>query len=646
MLRPPTRTTPDAWAAENRIYPKSSGMPGPRNPFLTPYAVPIGRAIHEGRHRRIVAVMGAQSGKSETFLDCLGARLDQRPAPILYVGPSKEFLTDQFEPRLMDLFDQAATLRAKVVRGRRMKKTRKLVAGVPVRLAHAGSSTALKSDPFALAFVDEYDEMLSNIKGQGDPLGLIEARGDTYADFCAAIISTCSRGLVETEIDPVSGLEFWKIADQDDLKSGIWRLWQEGTRFHWAWPCPHCSEYFIPRHKCLHGHEDVTPAKARRDAFLACPRCGCGIFDESKDDMNAKGLFVAPGQTITPEGEVVGDIPENSTLSFWVSGLASPFVSWGERAEKYVKALQTGEGDRIQTVINAGFGECYSDALGGDAPAWEEVRARAQPYKSGDVPAEVICAVAGVDVQKRSLYYVVRGFGSHATSWLLDHGQIHGDTDQDQVWDDLWELLQTQYDGVGIRIAFINSGFRPDAPENGDEHRVYAFCRKHPTVTRATKGHDTQSAPLLTRRVEITLKGAKAKGSLELVHIDTDHFKSLVHSRIKTPDGKPGAFYLPQDIDEDYCKQLTSEARALTPNGKRVWVRKSRNNHLLDAESMAAAAGHFLRVHNLREGMQRPRQLDSAPGALEPARTPSQQPQQQQPKRSGGWLDKRQGWLR
>ncbi|OYW56098.1 MAG: terminase, partial [Hyphomicrobium sp. 12-62-95] len=121
--------------------------------------LPWSAAVHRGGYRRVVAVTAAQSGKTDSMLDVIGARLDQRPAPILYVGPTKEFLTDQFEPRLMALLDDAATLSNKVVRGRRMKKTLKSVAGVRVRLAHAGSSSALKSDPAALALIDEYDEM-------------------------------------------------------------------------------------------------------------------------------------------------------------------------------------------------------------------------------------------------------------------------------------------------------------------------------------------------------------------------------------------------------------------------------------------------------------------------------------------------------
>ena len=78
--------------------------------------LPWSAAVHRGTYRRVVAVTAAQSGKTDSMLDVIGARLDQRPAPILYVGPTKEFLTDQFEPRLMALLDDAATLSNKVVR--------------------------------------------------------------------------------------------------------------------------------------------------------------------------------------------------------------------------------------------------------------------------------------------------------------------------------------------------------------------------------------------------------------------------------------------------------------------------------------------------------------------------------------------------
>src|SRR5215467_9475677 len=170
MVVPSMMMTPDEWAHLNRTYPTTAAIPGRRDPLLTPYVVEPERVIASGAYRRVVLVFGAQTGKSELMLDVAGQRLDQRPAPIIYVGPNKQFLTEQFEPRVMNLLDEAPTLMEKVARGKRMTKTRKVVAGVPFRLAHAGSSAALKSDPAALALVDEYDEMLANVRQQGDPL--------------------------------------------------------------------------------------------------------------------------------------------------------------------------------------------------------------------------------------------------------------------------------------------------------------------------------------------------------------------------------------------------------------------------------------------------------------------------------------------
>lgn len=570
--------------------------------------LPWSAAVHRGNYRRVVAVTAAQSGKTDSMLDVIGARLDQRPAPILYVGPTKEFLTDQFEPRLMALLDDAASLSHKVVRGRRMKKTLKSVAGVRVRLAHAGSSSALKSDPAALALIDEYDEMMANVKGQGDVLGLVEARGETYADFVTAITSTPSRGLVEIERDTASGLEFWALAASEDLESPIWKLWQSGTRHHWAWPCRHCLTYFIPRFKQLRWPERATPAQSKRDTVLVCPNCGGQHTDADKPWLNDRGSMVAPGETVTliDDQPVVSGAPEeSSTLSMWTSGLCSPFVSFGQRAETYLTALQSGDSDRVQTAMNAAFGECYSMTASGDVPEWQEIMERQLPYRPGEVPSEGLRLVMAVDVQKFSLYFVIRAFGSRGTSWLVECGQLYGPTEGDDVWAALADLMLTPVGGLQIEKVFIDSGFRPDKPEQGNEHKVYEFCRRYSWLCAPTKGRDVQTPPYRVSKIEVKPDGKKALYSIDLVSLSTDFFKSLVISRLRTPVGMPGAFYVYDGITEDYCKQLTSEARVVI-EGRPSWIRRSRNNHFLDCEALCAAIGYALNVQRIPEGVSRP----------------------------------------
>lgn len=607
ITRASQKRDPADWAADHRIYPESAGIPGPRNPYLTPYMLPWSAAVHRGGYRRVVAVTSAQSGKTDNMLDIIGARLDQRPAPILYVGPTKEFLTDQFEPRLMSLLDEAQTLKDKVVRGRRMKKTLKWVAGVRVRLAHAGSSSALKSDPAALALIDEFDEMMANVKGQGDVLGLVEARGETYADFVTAITSTPSRGLVDTELDPESGLEFWARSQVDDLESPIWKLFQEGTRHHWAWPCRHCGDFFVPRFKQLRWPDRATPAQAKRDAVLVCPHCG-GIHTEAdKPWLNERGAMVAPGQkaALVNDRPVVTGNPEDSpTLSMWTSGLCSPFVSFGQRAETYLTALQSGDQNRIQTAMNASFGECYSLSSSGDVPEWQEIMERRQPYRSGEVPSAGLRLVMAVDVQKFSLVYVIRVFGSRGTSWLVDAGQLYGPTEDDDVWSALADLMLQPIGGMQIEKVFIDSGFRPDKPEQGNEHKVYEFCRRYSWLCSPTKGKDVQTPPYRVSKIEVKPDGKRARYSIDLVTLSTDFFKSLVISRIRTPRGEPGAFYVHDQVSEDYCKQLTSEARIVV-EGKPRWVRRARANHFFDCEAMCAAIGYAFNVQRIPEGVQR-----------------------------------------
>lgn len=562
-------------------------------------------------------VTSAQSGKTETFLDIIGERLDNRPMPIIYVGPSKEFVTDQFEPRLVELFRQAPSLGRKVeggIDGKRQKRTLKRVAGTRIRLAHAGSSTALKSDPAAFALVDEYDEMLANVKGQGDPLGLVEARGDTYADFTTGIVSTPSNGMVEVERDPVSGLEFWSVAETDDVKSPIWRLWQEGTRHHWCWPCPHCKAYFVPRFSLMQWPKNATPAQGRREAYLRCPNNGCVIEECHKAQMNARGVHVAPGQTIDADGVVTGDPPDSSTLSFWISGLASPFVSFGQRAENYLTALRSNESAKIQTAMNAQFGEVYVDGSG-DVPEWETIFANRQSYRAGEVNHAARYLTFGCDVQKNRLIWVVRAWGYRATSWLVKHGELMGNTAAEDIWNDLSEMLRTPFDEMLIKVAFIDSGFRPGKKEGVPVNRVYEFCRRHRRFAFPSKGSShVMLRPLIKSTIEVTQQGKQKPYGLELMRLDTDHWKSFVHERLRWPHDQPGAWYLNNDVDEEYCRQLVAEARVTTPSGKPQWVQRSRENHYLDAEAMAAAAGYLLNVQHLRGSS-----MPSTSKAAEPA---------------------------
>ena len=635
-LRPTPELTPDAWGASNRIYGPGSGRPGRRDPALTAFAIDFGRAVANRQHRRVVAVFAAQSGKSETLLDVIGWKMDQRPGPILYVGPTRQFLNEQFEPRLMTLLDEAPRLRLKVARGKRMTKTRKVIAGQPLRLAHGGSSSALKSDPASLAILDEVDEMLASVKGAGNPVALVAARGTTVADFTMAVTSTPSEGPSETEHDPASGLEFWSPQDPKTVGSMVWRLWQDGSMRHWAWPCPACGVYFVPRFSCVEWPATVevsdadgvvstrklTVAEIEMQAFMRCPNLACRAEirddperDNLKTEMNRRGRYVAPGQTVDRDGTVHGEPRSNRTDSYWASGLCSPFRTFGERAAAYVEAARSGDAESLRVCINADLGELYAPKSG-DAPAWTEVRARCLPYRSGDLPAGVLILTCGVDVQKTRLVYAVRGWGMRQESWLVEHGEVYGDTRGDQVWQDFADqVLAREWGGrLTIRRCLVDSGFRPGRPDEVPENKVYSFCRVFARTCTPCKGYATRQVPVSLNRIEVTPSGGRPAYGVELARIDSDWAKSAVHEKIRAPLDAAGGWHLPEDVTEAYCRQVVSEARVRSASGGATWVRNTRENHALDVEALNVAAAWLVGVQRLREGTTRPKPAYAAPG--------------------------------
>lgn len=538
-------------------------------------------------------------GKTDGSLNIIGQRMDDDPAPGIYVGPSKSFVEDQMEPRLKDMINSAASLSAKLARGKREKKTRKQISGVDLRLAWAGSATELASFPAAFALIDERDRMDANIKGEGDPVGLVEARGDTYIDFTMGIFSTPLVGNVEEVWDDHSKIFRWQVEEPGQIQSPIWKLWQEGTRHEWAWRCPHCNLYFVPRFNLLKWPKGATAEEARKNSWLVCHHCGGVIEDKHKIELNASALAIAPGQKVV-RGKLQGNAPDNSAYSLWVSGICSPWRTFGQRAHRFLTAVASGDQERIQTAINTGFGELFKMA-GDQLIPWSKVAELKEPYKYRQVPKEVIKITCAVDVQSDRLIYSVRGWGVGWESWLLAADNLWGDTRLDDVWDDLAEVIRIGVDGRMFDLVLVDSGYRPGKPVTLPTNKIYEFCRKHRGRVRATKGRAKMDKPFKMSKIDITLSGRLLRSGLELWHLDTDYFKSWVQLRLNIPEDAAGRWHISEDANDEYCKALVSESRVVKPSGAVTWIRQNKENHYLDTESMNVAAAHMLGAHKFTE---------------------------------------------
>lgn len=594
---------------------------------------PILRAAVDPKYKQITIVCASQMAKTESLFNIIGHKLQDDPAPVLYVGPTQKLVESYSEGRVMPMIRSAPELWDRLAKGKKNKVTEKFISGVRLGFGWAGSATELSGHPAALVLVDERDRMTA-IKGEGDPVKLADARTSTYPDGKVIVSSTCTVGSVETEVHPDTGMEHWKPGTEEEIISPIWRLWQQGTRFEWAWPCTDCGSYFIPRFKHLvWSPEKATPEQALQNTKMACPHCGVLIDDTAKEGMNAKGRYVAPGQHVERDGTVVGAAPARTNASFWISGLCSPWRSWGRRAADFLAAVRAGDQDALQVALNTGLGELY--AMGGDAPAWEAVRQLAQGYESGSVPEGVRLITCAVDVQKDRLIYGVRGWGWNNESWLIEADEIWGETAHDAVWTELDALLVRDFGSDHkIRLMLIDSGYRPGEKNRNPDNQIYKFCYRHRGRAFPTKGHDKQDRPVFASKIDISYKGKIVKNGLQLWHVDTDYCKSFVHARIEWPQGEPGGWHLPSDITDEYCQQVTAEARVVNATGRAQWIKLRKDNHYLDIEALNVAGAQILRVH----AMARPESSPKDEQAAEQPRVPSPQPRSTgAPRRHGNW---------
>lgn len=564
--------------------------------------------------------MGSQVSKTETLLTLCGHKLDTDPAPLLYIGPTKSNVEKVIEPRAEHMIRNCPSLAGKVESDGKRRKLAKRIAGVLFRFAWAGSPTELASQPAHTVVVDEVDRM-KPIPGEGDPVALARVRTATYPDGRLIAASSPTEGTVTTEIHPETGIEHWRVADADDIASPIWRLWQEGTRYEWAVPCPHCGEFFVPRFHLLKWKtKDATPLEAQRDAHLACPRNGCVIENDAKGWCNQAGTFLAPGQSVEgfdltragrPDhaqlgfgdgnGRVVGDVEDSDTDSFWVSGLMSPWVPFGTRALEWIEATRSGDQERIRVLVNTAFGELY--AVRGEAPDWAVVRdGCAADYSMGDVPAWVQRVFVTADVQKDRIVYVVRGWGAGFRSALLEHGELWGPSDQNEPFDKLDEVRGKQFGGLPVFATAIDANYRTD--------QVYEYARTRGLSVYATIGKDNPAQLYAPSDVARKRGGKTVHLGMKRWVFNATHFKGWVHDRLVLPQEHEGAWHLPSRTARgepigssgqlnEYCRQIVGEQRIRLPSGRTLWKRVG-ENHYLDCEAQQALLAQICDVRLLR----------------------------------------------
>lgn len=539
------------WASKKRILGRSeSNMTGYYNSEVVPYLNEIADACESGLYSTVVIVMGAQMSKTEFLLNRAGYVLSKDPVPIALAFPTQD-LVKRFSKKRLDKMILNTPELACTFDKEKSTFTDKYVGGGSIRLIWCTSAVQLSSDPLKEAYIDELDRCAEDVCGEGDPVTLLKARGSTYPDF---LLITSSTPTIEGASPIVSE-------------------WNKGTKKKFYWFCPNCNKSFYPCSSFLR-YPDSKP----EEAWVECPNCNFRITNELKQELNKNGVFISEYNE-----EVLKRI---TTASYWISGLCSPWRSFGDRARELYDAEKSGDPNKIKAVINTAFGETY--VLKGEAPDYLAVYSCIRDYEKIDLEHKISFVFATVDVQANRLYFVIRGWGENFNSWLFLYGEFFGDTSSITTFQEFEkQVLGTNecprlFYGLPITQVLIDCGFR--------EAVVFDFCRSNLARFQPVKGNN-QVMPIRPSRIEYGIK----KYPMQLWLVNDGYFKEMLYQNIKAEQYQKKWFV--NKIDEDYAKSVTAEEMIINEKGKKEWILKHHRNDYLDCEKYMLALAHIMGLH-------------------------------------------------
>ncbi len=408
--------------------------------------------------------------------------------------------------------------------------------------------------------------------------------------------------------------------------SKIETRYEESNRQTYQLECPHCRHWqaliFFPHAEGpfagrggIHGLQDDagnwrTPDEALVHAWYQCEKCGKRITDAEKAAAIPRGLWVPRGCGVE-RGILVG-VPERSSLhsGFHLSRLYCPpeKYTFAAIAREYLKCRD--DDSSLRGFYNNWLGLTYQTK--NKTPLWFELKKKlCIPQPRGFVHPEAMFLTAGGDTQDDRVYGVVRawwGRRGECTSALVDHREFFPRLDVDGepipdsdlvalgrwVLDTDWPMFGQPFKKFRVRTLCLDSGGHRTS-------RVYRFTRKYSTTrVRAVKG-DTRIMSAWQRSLidNDPVSGKPIDGGQDLWLLNVNEFKEDIHMHWRFASEDPGAWSLPENVDEVYLRHIANEYAVdkRKPDGheKRSWnVRDHRCGvDYLDCEVYAFAAAQM-----------------------------------------------------
>ena len=544
----------EAWLDE------TSARPGRWKPELVPWAREIIDGLDPGSPVRRIVVMKSGQASITTIMVLVSAYLiAEAPRSFALIWPTLDLVRANFKQRLQPLYQAIPTLSNLFdfsIRSSDLTATQLTFSG-GIGYLKPGNRRGLVNFSAPYLLLDE----VSKFQAAADGDSLVRARRAciTYPDA-----------------------KIFEASTPDDIGScPLVAAHSEGDCRVYRVPCPAC------------GHEqELTwdrvqyPEGKPEEAVIVCTAPGCGhrMTEREKPGMLAKGKWYVTE-------------PAGRHRSYHVSGFMSQLMTWAAIAMEY----ENCRGDYQREIVwRKEWLGLPALPVGGAVLSPDQLLSRVETSLAlGHCPDRALILTAGVDVQGNRIECYVFGWADQRECWLVDIQIIEGNPGKRAVWDQLQDVLDHMYPTLrtgdrGISLACIDTGYLTES--------VYEFAGRWQRA-RLIKGRSETTGQAIFKpvRMDLTRKGRRIRGGVNVTGINTDLFKEAFMTGLKAQPGDRGYFHLPP-VRREVAAGLLGEEQTLevTRTGQKKWVWKrvrGRRNEPLDCHVYAAAAFQILGLH-------------------------------------------------
>ncbi len=546
-LQPPPDLKPSEWAEQNIKIPIGNAIPGLIRFDNAPYQREPLDLTADPECNRITLMWSAQVGKTTLALCAQAYKIVQDPQSQIMMQPSQGDLGTWLETKFNPLVESNPEMERRIAKPRAREGVNnsrmKSYPGGFLMFSWSGSAktTRGRSAPFVVT-----DETDGYERGhEGHPVSLLWQRAATFGD---------RRKLLEISTPTIKGASWIEAA------------FEQGDQRYFYVPCVHCGH-----EQKLQWKNVIWDEGKPETAKYGCENCGSLWSDAERYTAIRGGHWIASESF-------------QGHASFHLNEMYSCFRKLGDIAQSFIEKKRSGD---LQTFINVSLAESYEE--NGEGVRDDLLIDRCEDW--GDlIPSEVVCLIAGVDVQDDRVEIEVVGFGGgmdhEEESWSIMYRTIYGDPSGQQIWSDLDTILFGEYETHDGRMLSI----RATGIDTGGHHTqsVYKYVKmREGRRVYGIKGVGGEGRAFVGR------PGKNNIGKVNLFPVSSDAGKELVYSRLKVPEPGPGYCHFPTGRGEEYFKQLTAEklvTRYVRGHAKRVWIKTRPRNEALDVRVYALAA--------------------------------------------------------